>query len=278
MQRRSGASCPGRRIVSTPISKLNPAVIECGYRVNTLFSESKKMLEQLTYETKSQHLSGCESGDLGSNQPRQSNTGVLVVVEGPNDIEFLPRISRILHFADPTIPDLNILEEAGRMIFVPFGGGCLHYWSHRMGPLAWPEFHLYDRELPPETKLRIQAARAVNGRVGCRAAITSKRSLENYLSPAAIEDAKLVRVEYSDSDSVADVVAQASLPSHCRWDLLSRRAQRRLRNQTKKWLNTKAVDHMTPARLAGQDPTCEVAGWLRCISSLAGIRRAGMQL
>ena len=197
-----------------------------------------------------------------------SKAGVLVVVEGPNDIEFLRRISRILHFGDPTIPDLNILEEAGGLIFVPFGGGCLHYWSHRTGPLAWPEFHLYDRELPPETKLRIQAAKAVNGRMGCRAAITSKRSLENYLSPLAIEDAEGIRIAFSEFDSVADVAAQACLPLHCKWDLLSRRAQRRLRNKTKKRLNTKAVDRMTPARLAEQDPGGELAAWLRTIGQL----------
>ena len=236
------------------------------------------MLEQLIYDLTS-HLPTCsEIGAPGAHDPRMatpSKAGVLVVVEGPNDIEFLRRISRILHFDDPTIPDLNSLEEEGRLIFVPFGGGCLHYWSHRMGPLAWPEFHLYDRELPPETKLRIQAAKAVNGRMGCRAAITSKRSIENYLSPSAIEDAKGIRIEFSEFDSVADVVAQASLPSHCRWDLLSRRAQRRLRNQTKKWLNTTAVDYMTPARLAEQDPEGEVESWLRSIAQLRAVGLSG---
>jgi len=55
---------------------------------------------------------------------------------------FLRRISRILHLDDGTIPDSNVLEEIGRLIFVPFGGGGLHYWSHHLGPLAWPEFHL----------------------------------------------------------------------------------------------------------------------------------------
>jgi hypothetical protein len=193
------------------------------------------------------------------------------MVEGPNDIEFLRRISRILHLDDVTIPDLNVLEEMGRLIFVPFGGGCLHYWSHRLGPLAWPEFHLYDREIPPETKLRKQAAKAVNGRVGCRAAITSKRSLENYLSPSAIEDAKGIRIEFSDSDSVAEVVARACLPPCCKWDHLSRRAQRRLHNRTKKWLNTTAVDRMTSARLAEQDSVNELEGWLRTIANLAVI-------
>jgi hypothetical protein len=230
------------------------------------------MLEQLTYEMRSQQLACSEIGALTSDAPpipMPSTPGVLLVVEGPNDIEFLRRISRILHFADSTIPDLYSLEEAGRLIFVPFGGGCLNYWSHRMGPLAWPEFHLYDREIPPETKLRKQAAKVVNSRPGCRAAITRKRSLENYLCPSAIEDAKGVQIDFSDSDSVAEVAAQACLSSRCKWDDLSTRAQRRLRNQAKKWVNTTAVDCMTPARLADQDPAGELEDWLRTIASLA---------
>lgn len=232
------------------------------------------MHEPITYETILEPSASGQTNALGPNDSRpavRSNVGVLVVVEGPNDIEFLRRISRILHLDDVTIPDLNLMEELGRLIFVPFGGGCLHYWSHRLGPLAWPEFHLYDREVPPETKLRKQAARAVNGRVGCRAAITSKRSLENYLSPSAIEDAKGIRIEFSDFDSVAEVAARACLPSHCKWDQLSHRAQRRLRNRAKKWLNTTAVDRMTPARLAEQDPPGELTIWLRTIASLAVI-------
>jgi hypothetical protein len=216
-----------------------------------------------------------QPNDVGPNDVRprvRSNVGVLVVVEGPNDIECLRRISRILHIEDVTIPDLNVLEETGRLIFVPFGGGCLHYWSHRLGPLAWPEFHLYDKEVPPETKLRKEAARAVNGRIGCRAVITNKRSLENYLSPSAVEDAKGIRIEFSDSDSVAEIAARACLPSYCKWDHLSHRAKRRLRNRSKKWLNTTAVDRMTPARLAEQDPACKLEGWLRTIANLAIIR------
>jgi putative ATP-dependent endonuclease of OLD family len=230
------------------------------------------MHEQITNEPMLEPTVNSQTNGLDANGPRaavKSNVGVLLVVEGPSDIQFLRRISRILHLDNVTIPDLNVLEETGRLIFVPFGGGCLHYWSHRLGPLAWPEFHLYDKETPPETGLCKQAARAVNGRVGCRAAITSKRSLENYLSPSAIEDAKGIRILFSDADSVADVASRACLPPHCQWDDLSHRAKRRLRNRSKKWLNTTAVDRMTPARLAQQDPVGELEGWLRTIGDLA---------
>jgi putative ATP-dependent endonuclease of the OLD family len=120
--------------------------------------------------------------------------------------------------------------------------------------------------------LRKQAAKAVNARAGCRAAITTKRTIENYLSPSAIEDAKRIRIEYSDSDSVPELAARACLPSHCKWEDLSPKTKKRLRNRAKKWLNRDAADQMTPARLAEQDPADELEGWLRTIADLAVIR------
>jgi len=48
---------------------------------------------------------------------------VLLVVEGFNDIEFLRRISKILHAQDCSLSDLDELEEQGRIVFIPFGGG-----------------------------------------------------------------------------------------------------------------------------------------------------------
>jgi len=60
--------------------------------------------------------------------PRHPPSGgprVFVVVEGSNDIQFLNRISRILHADDPRLPDLAEMERRGELIFVPFGGGDL---------------------------------------------------------------------------------------------------------------------------------------------------------
>jgi putative ATP-dependent endonuclease of OLD family len=197
--------------------------------------------------------------------------GVLVILEGRNDIEFLRRISRILHRHDADIPDLNQLEQAGRLVFVSFGGGGLPNWSSGLAALGWAEVHLYDREVPPETEIRLRAARVINARAWCRAFVTTRRSLENYLDPSAIEDAVGIQVSFSDTDPVADLVAHASLPAGCQWHQLSRRARKRLRYRTKKWLNTLAVDRMTPARMAEQDPAGEVESWLRAIGRLANL-------
>ncbi len=101
---------------------------------------------------------------------------VLLVVEGPNDIEFLRRISAILHRDDPTLPDLAAMERERALVFVPSGGVDLSS-AFRFAGLGLPEFHLLDRDMPPATQSRQQVAAMVNSRPRCFAAITSKRSL-----------------------------------------------------------------------------------------------------
>src|SRR5215207_9108609 len=91
---------------------------------------------------------------------------------------------------DASVPGLQALVSAGRVIFVPFGGGNPAAWSDRFAPLECPEFHLYDRESPPETDLRQAAVVRVLSRPHCRAYLTGKRALENYLHPEAIAAAR----------------------------------------------------------------------------------------
>ena len=115
------------------------------------------------------------STSAGENRP------ALVVVEGRNDIEFLRRASAILRTSDSSLPDFNQLERSGRIVFVP-SGGDVRGWAFRLAGLGSPEFHLFDREDSPADLIRDEAARIVNLRIGCRAAVTSKRSLEVYQS------------------------------------------------------------------------------------------------
>jgi putative ATP-dependent endonuclease of OLD family len=195
-----------------------------------------------------------------------------VVVEGKYDIEFLRRISRVLHTADPEVPDLVQLERQGDVTFVPFGGGELWPWSYRLADLGRPEFHLYDQESPPETEIRRQVVRIVNLRPGRRAVVTGKRSLENYLHPEAIFEAHGVLVEFSDHDPVADLVARQLYerePGQPPWNDLPPRARRRRRNRAKQWLNTLAVDCMTATSLAERDPQGDVRFWLMSIAQMA---------
>jgi hypothetical protein len=93
---------------------------------------------------------------------------VLIVVEGAHDVEFLRRLTAHLHLEDASIPDLAAWEQDGAVIFIPFGGGNVLAWSSRFAPLSCAEFHLYDREIEPETAIRQQAVDRINARPDCR--------------------------------------------------------------------------------------------------------------
>ncbi len=206
----------------------------------------------------------------------RDNLKLLIVVEGVHDIAFLRAISAMLHAHEPGLPDLGAMEHRGELVFVPFGGVDLKLWTDRLSPLGKPEFHLYDREDAPETDLRKQLANVVNQRPGCQAVVTSKRSLENYLHPAAILEAGGVNVHFGDDDDVADLIARQAhgreYPDEV-WEELPRRKQTRRRNRVKKWLNRPAAQRMTPARLAGRDPQAEIRSWLEAMRQLmAGAR------
>ena len=200
---------------------------------------------------------------------------ILVVVEGMNDIEFLRRISMLLHSHDESLPHLVEMEQRGELVFVPFGGGHVQAWTHRLAPLGKPEFHLYDHELPPETDPRREAAETVNRRPRCRAVLTRKRSLENYLHATAIKAAGEADVAFDDFDSAAEVTAKGL---HQRglvetpWELLPPRGRRRMTNRAKRWLNTKAADRMTVDLLRERDPAGEIISWLNMIGRLADAR------
>ena len=219
-------------------------------------------------------LGGCMSPwtRRSQNGPFAARANLLVVLEGKHDIEFIKRISTTLQIHDRRLPDLARMELEGALVFVPFGGGDLLAWAHRLAGLGRAEFHLYDREMPPETEVRQRAANIVNLRPRCRAVLTAKRALENYLAPAAIFEAGGIDVQFSDDDDVAALVAQKTHSLAARqepWQAISSRARKRIRGRCKRWLNTQAVSCMTVERLADRDPQGEIRGWLETIAQLA---------
>ena len=203
--------------------------------------------------------------------PQPVQPRVLVVVEGPNDIEFLRRISAILHRDDPRMPDLADMERRA----------CSSL--HRPAALTYRPLSasLGCPAGVPSSRSRCSARHAdptSSGSDGqltarCHAAVTSKRSLENYLHPAAILEASGFSVAYSDDEDVPELVAQRVNERHesgVRWEDLPARARKRLRFKAKRWLNSRAVEQMTPARLAARDGGGEVRAWLATIAELGG--------
>src|SRR5690606_2871055 len=118
------------------------------------------------------------------------NVKIFVGVEGPHDITFLKGISRVLIAAGEDVPYLDQLEMYGELIFFPFGGSNLALWASRLTPLNRPEFHICDRDnAPPDPPKYSDHMATVNARDGCKAVVTQKRELENYLHSEAIREA-----------------------------------------------------------------------------------------
>ena len=217
------------------------------------------------------HESLSSSHLLTTNSGRnRSSVRLLIVVEGTTDIALLTRVSALLAAAEPSVPNLEALESQGEIVFVPFGGGNVAAWRDRLRPLGLGEFHLYDGELPPETAVRQRAAELVNAQPNCRAFVTHKRSLENYLHPQAIVAAGGPVAAFGDTDNVAEIVVQARHKASFRfpWAALPRSRRRKLLHQTKRWLCTEVASHMTPALLAESDPAGEIRSWLAAIAEL----------
>lgn len=198
---------------------------------------------------------------------------ILVLVEGIYDVEFLCRISAVLQGDNPAFPDLRTLEQAGKLIFVPFGGGDPGFWATRFAPLGLSEIHIYDRETLSDTELRVSAAASVNRRVNAEAFVMRRRSIENYLHTEVIETAFGIRATPSDNGDIVAAIADAIL-TRAAPDLecsqLSRRGRRRLKLQIKRKLNHGVVSNMTPTLLDESDPCGEIRSWLNAIAGAAG--------
>jgi hypothetical protein len=205
---------------------------------------------------------------------------LLVVVEGANDLDFLAGLTAQLHRADSDIPSLAAWQAAGRLVMLPAGGGRAAAWPERFAPLGLCEFHLYDREQQPESDLRQQAVDRINGRFGCRAFLTRKRALENYLHPQAIRQAGGPEITFGDHDSVPQLLAERRHepgPSGPAWSHLPARERKRQMARMKRWLSAVVMQYMTARLLNERDPRGEVRTWLAALTDLvAGQERPAM--
>jgi hypothetical protein len=201
---------------------------------------------------------------------RRRTVRLLLILEGGHDIRFLKRISRILHADDPSLPDLRAAEQAGLIAFIPVAGSSFCHWTHRLEGLGVAEFHLLDKEVPPLTAERQQAVAVVNRRPGCHAVLTNKRSIENYLDSQALFEARGIELSFGDDDDLPDLAARCCFERAGGFDWVGRRSRtrRRLRNLAKNWLNSAAVEKMTPDRLAVRDPAGDVQSWLTAIAEM----------
>lgn len=161
------------------------------------------------------------------------------------------------------------------MIVLPLGDNGPKPWLEKLRPLGKAAFYLFDQEMPPESELRRLAVKKLDNDRDQRSFLTTKRSLECYLHPDAIEDVFGFQVTVGDDDPIPERVAQARLAAKCidrDWAVLSYRTRKRQREQAKRRLNREVVSCMTPERLAERDPAGDVKSWLRTIHELLDTR------
>lgn len=202
-----------------------------------------------------------------------SRVMALVLVEGPNDVEFFERMSALLRPQNPNVVDF---ANDNRVILIPLGGGNLKQWvaKHYLRNLKLPEVHIYDRDDSNPPKYQGECD-AVNARTdGSWAVITTKRELENYLHPDAISEGLAgIAVTITDTNDVplsaAERVHRAS-SSQKPWAdvVLDRKDLRDRINSVKRRLNREAATMMNPARLNQRDPQGEIVGWLTRIHTM----------
>jgi len=199
------------------------------------------------------------------------NVRLFVCVEGPHDIEFLRRISKRLHDEDVAlsneqrVPDLGALEDEGRIIFIILGGSVLKYWVARLAQLNIPEFYLLDRDTPKAQEAHYQEfADKINREQAprCKAIITGKRELENYLHLDAINDAlegcgKKLNKPQSNWDEL-NIPGFLQLPKEAK----QKYNLENLNDSEKHFLNKYAVEKMNYKRLADVDKSRELISWI----------------
>jgi len=167
------------------------------------------------------------------------------------------------------------MELDGELIFFPLGGSSLALWTSRLEPLSRPEFHLFDRDTAPPEKAKYQKqADEINDRDRCKAVITQKKEMENYLHYEAINEAyaQVSNIELGLNEnsgehddlplSIAKIVHEIS-GSPNQWEDLKKDAKDKKISKSKRILNHVATSLMTIERLDEIDPDKQVLSWFQ---------------
>lgn len=199
------------------------------------------------------------------------NVRVFVGVEGPNDIEFLSRISAVLARTEADIPDMRAAENSGLLVYIPMGGSTLELWTNRLQGLEVPEVHIMDRDCEPPQPAKYQAsADRVNARgAGAIAFTTACREMENLIHCDAISEefgsAPPAIQPFDDVPALVAELVHAASGSPNPWAAIDEDKREKKISKAKRRLNRGAADRMTAERLTASDPTNQVRTWLRRI-------------
>lgn len=239
----------GQVVVTTHAPGLAGEVPVTGLRFLDEDGHGKKLVR--SSETENPHDLFTDLGErlgmLPDNQVR-----VIVCVEGPGDVRFLRHISRILSQEDGSLPDLS---RDPRFVMIPMKGGNLREQVdlHLLKNFNKSEFHLYDHDGVGTYSAQVKRVRARGD--GSHALETSKRYMESYIHPAALERVTGVRIEIDDDRDFVPELYQ-SLGGKGRV----------------KWLLSEDVPMaMTAKEIDERDGNGEVRGWLSTLGRMAAM-------
>ncbi|MDT4811439.1 AAA ATPase domain protein [compost metagenome] len=190
-----------------------------------------------------------------------SRVQALLCVEGPNDVACLKALSKALHTADATIPNLDADE---RIAFVVLGGATLQHWvnQHYLRTLNKPEVHIYDGDVQDYRDSVAQVNQRTDGSWGV---VTSKHEIESYLHPAAIAQAFGVQIVVTDQPVDGKATPKVFAEAYT----LQQGLGATMKDSTaKKHLANKAFPCMTAVMIQERDPQGEVEGWFRRIGQM----------
>lgn len=190
-----------------------------------------------------------------------SRIRVLVMVEGPNDVEFFRNIYNSVCEIDSNVYDLT---NCPYISVVPVGGGNLQHWVSKkyLSGTSCIEYHIYDRDCDNNSVPKYQEyVDLINNEQNLNSGrITTKRETENYIHSDCIQEAISIPISTSDYLDIPKIVSDATKQSTSINDMGE--------GNVKKVLNTVATSKMTGARLKLIDPSDEIVGWFREIKVL----------
>jgi len=253
------------------------------------FEKGKRVLHSGDDTTHQEEILRLISDSLGV--LADHSVALFIGVEGKNDINFLKQISRVLTDAGEDCLDLVLMEEKGRIIFVPVGGSNIALWVSRLMKLNRSEYYIIDKDVENKAKSNLAIMNEINELKNCKAVLTSKREMENYLHPKAIQLALGDRLkgqidnniinkamdEFKDSYSdntdipreIAEIVYELSKKQDgVEWSDLSEKSKESKISKAKGWLNDAAVQKMTPNMLDEIDVNNDIRSWLSYISKV----------
>ena len=204
------------------------------------------------------------AGALGVSPDVRERPKVIVHVEGPHDVAFLEHMCSLLRKHHP---ELICIKTSKRVAIVTTGGSTLKQWVERryLEDFGCAEVHLYDRDRQEEPPYQSTIDK-VASRPRTYARLTTKREMENYLHPDAIQQALGVAPVIDDWTDVPDE-AHRIVGEQLERTIFD--GQRPNKKTIKRYLNERAASHMTVAMLDERDPDGEVRGWFEQITAFA---------